>query len=65
MTLGKIMRQMDLSDFEIIEIDMTNEDNQDLYEDVDTVPRIRLENGAELVGVKSKVNLENWLKENK
>jgi hypothetical protein len=62
-TLGKIMKQMDLQDVQIKEIDMSLPENKERYPDIEVVPILRKENG-EQTRLLPKYKLEGWLNEN-
>jgi hypothetical protein len=63
-TLKKILKLINLEDYELIEINMSLQENKDKFSDIDVVPVLQLENGKKLIGVKTKSTTEKWLKEN-
>jgi hypothetical protein len=65
-TLVKVLSLIDLEPYhlQIEEINMSKDENKILHPEITIVPTLRLENGIELVGVKSKKNTVAWLDEN-
>jgi hypothetical protein len=59
-TLKKIMNQVDLSNFEIIDIDMSLEENKVQYPEIDVVPVLMKEDGTS-TRLLPKYKLEAWL----